>query len=58
MIKNEMFVGNITTYISYLQQGRNFQEPVATMPEIELVTLLACHYGKNGDFIYGIEVKR
>ena len=58
MIKDTFFSANITTYISYLQQGRNLQEPVATLPKLELVTLLACHYGKNGDFIYKIEVKQ
>ena len=65
MIKNEMFVGNVTTYnnyiityCNYVLSFQNFQEPVATLPEMELVTLLTRKYGYNGAFLYGIEVKR
>ena len=65
MIKNEMFVGNITTYnnyiityCNYILSFQNFQEPVATLPEMELVTLLTGKYQYNGAFLYKIEVKQ
>lgn len=65
MIKNEMFVGNITTYnnyiityCNYILSFQNFQEPVATLPAMELATLLTGKYQYNGAFLYGIEVKR
>ena len=65
MIKDKVFVGNVTTYnnyiityCNYILSFQNFQEPVATMPEMELVTLLAGKYQYNGAFLYGIEVKQ
>lgn len=70
MIKNDIFVGNITTYNNYIitycnnflsfqfLSFQNFQEPVATLPEMELVTLLTGKYGYCGDFLYKIEVKQ
>ena len=65
MIKNRMFLASITTYnnyiityCNYILSFQNFQEPVATLPEMELVTLLTGKYQYNGDFLYKIEVKQ
>ena len=65
MIKNEMFLGNITiysnhitTYCSHFISFQYAKEPIKTLPEMTLLRLLTGKYGHNGDFLYGIEVKQ
>ena len=59
MIKKEMFAGNITIYRNYLERPYiKYKTPVATLPAMELATLLTGKYQCSGNVIYGIEVKQ
>ncbi len=54
MIKNEMFVGNITTYKNYLRRCLNFEEPVSVSTPSTLLALLRKKYQDCGAYIYEI----
>ena len=59
MIKDTVFIANITEYRNYLQQSHmQYKEPVATLSEAKLLRLFVMHYRNTGNFIYGIEVKQ
>ena len=54
MIKDKVFSAKITIYRNYLRGCKNCAEPVATLPEMELLPLLKRYYENNGAFIYEI----
>ena len=59
MIKDTVFIANITEYRNYLQQPHmKYKTPVVTLPIENLLRLLWVHYDNSGNLIYGIEVKR
>ena len=59
MIKNEMFIENITRYRNYLQQQHmKYKEPAETLYEVKLLRLFVMHYRNTGNFIHKIEVKQ
>ena len=60
MIKNKMFVANITRYCNYLERPNNWHKtPVATFSKTKLLRLFVIRYKNScGNFIYKIEVKQ
>ena len=55
MIKDTVFLANITEYRNYLQQSNmQYKEPVATLSEARLLTLFVRHYENRGNFIYEV----
>lgn len=59
MIKNEMFIGNITEYRNYLQEPHmKYKEYVNTSYETKPLRLFSMNYKNSGNFIYKIEVKQ
>ena len=59
MIKDTVFIANITEYRNYLQQPHmKYKEPAETLYEAKLLRLFVMHYRNTGNFIYEIEVKQ
>ena len=55
MIKNRMFLANITRYCNYLERPNNWHKtPVVTLSKMELLGLLMRHYENSGNYIYEI----
>lgn len=54
MIKDKVFVVNITKYRNYLGGCENRAEPVDVVQRIALLPLLKRYYQNNGAFIYEI----
>jgi len=65
MTNDKVFVASITIYSNhittcrgYFPSFKNAKESIKTFPKMTLLRLLIGKYGKNGDFIYKIEVKQ
>ena len=58
MIKDTVFIANITRYCNYLERPNNWHKtPVATLSKIGLLRLFVIYYENSGNFIYRIDGK-
>ena len=56
MIKDTVFIANITEYRNYLQQSHmQYKTPVATLSNENLLGLLKGKYENSGNFIYEMD---